>query len=43
MPVKDLVDGLRVIASDDDTNLMASMVKKLVLYVDHDDSLVSVE
>lgn len=37
---KELIDGLRIVESDDDTIMMASVVdrvKNLVLYFDHDD------
>jgi hypothetical protein len=37
---KDLVDGLRIIASDSDTNVMCSIadrVKDMVVYIDHED------
>lgn len=46
LPGKDLADGLRVIASDADTNLMvivAEKVKNLVVCVDNDDNLVGVD
>ena len=39
LPGKNLVDGLRIIVSDNDTNVMASVVdrvKNLVIYLDHD-------
>ena len=44
LPGKDLSDGLRIIASDEDTNVMVSVVHKvsnLVVYVDHADYLNS--
>ena len=40
LPGKTLADGLRIIAQDKDTNIMASIVtkvKNLVMYFDHDD------
>lgn len=43
---KDLSDGLRVIATDEDTNVMVSVVRKvrnLVVYVDHIGSMNSVD
>jgi hypothetical protein len=46
LPGKDLADGLRVITSNVDTNLMVSVVEKvknLVVYVDHHDNLLSVD
>lgn len=42
LPGKKLADGLRVIATDSDTNAMCSVVhcvKNLVVYFDHDDSI----
>jgi hypothetical protein len=42
LPGKDVGDGLRIIADDSDTLVMASLVHKIknfVLYIDHDDSL----
>lgn len=42
LPGKDIADGLRVIVSDADTNVMASVVdrfKNLIVYFDHDDSI----
>lgn len=44
LPGKDIADGLRIIISDTDTNVMASVVDKfrnLVVYFDHDDSCSS--
>lgn len=41
LPRKTLADGLRVIASDHDTNVMASVIQKfrtLVVFIDHDDN-----
>ncbi|CAN6304592.1 unnamed protein product [Urochloa humidicola] len=43
LPGKTLADGLRIIISDHDTNVMAKMVEKfqtLVVYVDHQDNFV---
>ncbi|CAN6164305.1 unnamed protein product [Urochloa humidicola] len=42
LPGKEIADGLRVIVSDSDTNMMASVVdkcKNLVIYFDHDESI----
>lgn len=42
LPGKEMLDGLRLIISDSDTLVMASVVgrvRKFVLYVDHDDSI----
>ncbi|CAO2194483.1 unnamed protein product [Urochloa humidicola] len=42
LPGKTLADGLRVIISDHDTTVMASVVDKyktLIVYVDHDDNM----
>jgi hypothetical protein len=42
LPGKEVADGLRVVSTDSDTNIMVSMidrVKNLVIYVDHDDLL----
>jgi hypothetical protein len=43
LPGKTLADGLRLVSSDSDTNAMASRVKNLVIYFDHEDSLVTLE
>lgn len=43
LPGKDLADGLRIILSDSDTNVMMSVVdriKNLVVYLDHDDNIL---
>jgi hypothetical protein len=45
MPGKTLVDGLRIVSTDSDTNAMCSVVDRvqnLVLYFHHDDILVDV-
>ncbi|EEC74905.1 hypothetical protein OsI_10840 [Oryza sativa Indica Group] len=46
LPGKDILDGLRVVVSDTDTNVMASMVEKfrtLVVYIDHDDKVAGID
>lgn len=46
LPGKDISDGLRVVVSDTDTNVMASMVEKfrtLVVYIDHDDKVAGID
>jgi hypothetical protein len=43
LPGKTLADGLRLVSSDSDTNAMASRVKNLVIYFDHEDSLVTLD
>ena len=46
LPAKTLADGLRLVCTDSDTNVMASVVdrvKNLVIYFDHEDSLVTME
>ncbi|CAN6332771.1 unnamed protein product [Urochloa humidicola] len=42
LPGKDMSDGLRLVSSDQDTNVMAAAVMKhrnLVMYFDHDDNI----
>lgn len=46
LPGKELADGLRIISTDSDTNLMCSVVdkvKRLVVYFDHDDCVAGVQ
>ena len=46
LPTKTLADGLRLVCTDSDTNVIASVVdrvKNLVIYFDHEDSLVTME
>jgi hypothetical protein len=43
LPGKTLADGLRLVSSDSDTNAMAYRVKNLVIYFDHEDSLVTLD
>lgn len=44
LPGRDLSDGLRIIASDGNTNVMASVVdrvKNLIVYIDHEDIIAN--
>ena len=46
LPRKDISDGIRLIFSDSDTLVMASLVGRVrtfVLYADHDDSLAGLD
>ncbi|CAN6304667.1 unnamed protein product [Urochloa humidicola] len=46
LPGKEIADGLRVIISDSDTNVMVSVVdriKNLVVYFDHDDMIAGLD
>ena len=46
LPGKEIADGLRIIVSDSDTNVMAAVVdrfKNLVVYFDHNDSISGFE
>ena len=46
LPGKEIADGLRIIVSDSDTNVMAAVVDRfinLVVYFDHNDSISGFE